>query len=125
MWLTPSEWSVHGLDEDLPCLDHIVVRLLFSRTHMSRFWNPETQIQVPMVERFNEAIRGSEAVVRLLGVMFWTWVEAGVVWWLVGDGDGGGGGGYGDVGERWWAEGLFVVGFGVVWVGIMGMGRGR
>ena len=37
--------------------------LYLSRTHMASFWNDRTQTRVPFVEKFNEAIRGSEQVV--------------------------------------------------------------
>jgi hypothetical protein len=48
---------------------------------MERFWNDREQVRVPFVERFNAAVKGSEEVVRWLGVL-------GVAWGVVGVGMG-------------------------------------
>ncbi|CAI6333229.1 unnamed protein product [Periconia digitata] len=54
--------------------------LFLSRSHMASFWNDRKQIQVPFVEKFNEAIKGSEGVVKLLGLVCSTWAAAGALW---------------------------------------------
>lgn len=55
------------------------VALYLSRTHMANFWNDSTQTRIPFVERFNEAIRGSEKVVWLLGTLSIGWAGVGLV----------------------------------------------
>jgi hypothetical protein len=57
-----------------------------SRTHMANFWNDTQQTRIPFVEKFNEAIRGSEKVVLLLGTLSISWATAAAVW--VGTGNG-------------------------------------
>lgn len=47
---------------------------------MANFWNNATQTRIPFVERFNEAIRGSEQVVWLLGTLGIAWAGAGLMW---------------------------------------------
>ncbi|KAF2713051.1 hypothetical protein K504DRAFT_356745, partial [Pleomassaria siparia CBS 279.74] len=42
------------------------VLLTASRVHMQRFWNDRVQTQVPFVETFNKAIKGSEELVTVL-----------------------------------------------------------
>ncbi|KAF1936500.1 hypothetical protein EJ02DRAFT_358985 [Clathrospora elynae] len=51
-----------------------------SRTHMANFWNESKQTRIPFVEKFNEAIRGSEKVVLVLGTLSIGWTVAGAVW---------------------------------------------
>lgn len=54
---------------------------------MAGFWNEREQTRIPLVKDFNEAIRGSEKVVLLLGTLGLGWgVAAGV--WVVGMGEG-------------------------------------
>lgn len=57
-----------------------------SRTHMANFWNDSTQTRIPFVEKFNQAIRGSEKVVWLLGTLSMGWAGAALVWAVVGQG---------------------------------------
>lgn len=47
---------------------------------MAGFWNDSKQVEVPFVEKFNEAIRGSKRVVDLLTLLVSSWVLAEVVW---------------------------------------------
>lgn len=47
---------------------------------MAGFWNDREQVKVPFVEGFNEAVRGSETVVSLLGVLGGLWGLVGCVW---------------------------------------------
>ncbi|EUC41324.1 hypothetical protein COCMIDRAFT_29865 [Bipolaris oryzae ATCC 44560] len=55
--------------------------------HMAGFWNEREQTRIPLVKDFNEAIRGSEKVVLLLGTLGVGWgVAAGL--WVVGMGEG-------------------------------------
>ncbi|PVH96766.1 hypothetical protein DM02DRAFT_598651 [Periconia macrospinosa] len=77
--------------------------LFSSRAHMATFWNDRKQIQVPFVEKFNEAIKGSETVVSLLGLAACTWAEAGALWLL---------GWKGAV----WPDIVFLIGFGALWM---------
>ncbi|KAI4696758.1 uncharacterized protein J4E88_000936 [Alternaria novae-zelandiae] len=51
-----------------------------ARVHMKNFWNDKTQTKIPFVEKFNEAIRGSELVVLLLGTLSLGWAAASGVW---------------------------------------------
>jgi hypothetical protein len=53
-----------------------------ARTHMADFWNERTQTKIPFVEKFNDAIRGSEKVVMILGTLSLAWGTAGLVWAL-------------------------------------------
>jgi hypothetical protein len=41
--------------------------MLATRTHMGNFWNSSIQTRIPFVEKFNDAQRGSERVVGVLG----------------------------------------------------------
>lgn len=46
---------------------------------MAAFWNESTQTRVPFVQKFNDAIRGSEHVVEILGLLSVCWaVTAGM-----------------------------------------------
>ena len=56
---------------------------------MASFWNDSQQTRIPFVEKFNEAIRGSEKVVLLLGTLSIGWAAAGVVWLGVASGGNG------------------------------------
>ncbi|KAF2650314.1 hypothetical protein K491DRAFT_720859 [Lophiostoma macrostomum CBS 122681] len=56
--------------------------LLLSRFYMAQFWNDRNQVQVPFVQKFNEAIKQSERLVRILGVLSASWAIAGWTWWL-------------------------------------------
>lgn len=58
--------------------------LLFARNHMGAFWNEKEQTRVPFVQKFNEAIKGSEQVVGVLSTLSAVWGVAGVVWGLMG-----------------------------------------
>ncbi|KAF2729193.1 hypothetical protein EJ04DRAFT_580818 [Polyplosphaeria fusca] len=49
------------------------VLLAASRYHFGNFWNAKNQVQVPFVEKFNEAVRGSEDVRKMLGILAWAW----------------------------------------------------
>ncbi|KAF1834778.1 hypothetical protein BDW02DRAFT_322286 [Decorospora gaudefroyi] len=60
--------------------------LYASRTHMARFWNESKQAKVPFVDKFNEAIRGSEKVVLLLGTLSQAWAVTGMVWFGMANG---------------------------------------
>jgi hypothetical protein len=51
-----------------------------ARAHMAGFWNKGKQARIPFVEKFNEAERGSESVVRTLAMLCVGWVGAGMVW---------------------------------------------
>ena len=55
---------------------------------MASFWNESKQTRIPFVEKFNEAIRGSEKVVWLLGTLSFAWLASGAVWVGVGEGVG-------------------------------------
>ncbi|KAJ4993606.1 hypothetical protein SVAN01_00660 [Stagonosporopsis vannaccii] len=50
--------------------------------HMRDFWNESTQTKIPFVEKFNDAIRGSERVVLVLETLAFSWGVAGCVWAL-------------------------------------------
>ncbi|KAF2106133.1 hypothetical protein BDV96DRAFT_617519 [Lophiotrema nucula] len=69
--------------------------LTATRIHFGNFWNMKNQAQVPFVEKFNEAIRGSEDAKKALGVLAWGWGVSGVCWWI---------------GSLWGLEGLIVGG---------------
>lgn len=62
------------------------VMLLFARTHMANFWNESVQTRVPFVQKFNDAVRGSEQVVRILGALSAAWGVAGLGWGAMGRG---------------------------------------
>lgn len=47
-----------------------------ARIHVGRFWNEKQQTRVPFVQKFNEAIRGSEAERNVLGLLAWMWGAA-------------------------------------------------
>lgn len=47
---------------------------------MAHFWNESNQARIPFVEKFNEAVRGSEKVVWILGTLGVGWAAASVVW---------------------------------------------
>lgn len=53
---------------------------------MARFWNDKVQTRVPFVEKFNDAVRGSETVVVLLGTLSLSWGVAGAAWAAVSKG---------------------------------------
>ncbi|KAF1922763.1 uncharacterized protein M421DRAFT_77318 [Didymella exigua CBS 183.55] len=56
--------------------------LYTARTHMANFWNESKQTKIPFVEKFNDAIRGSERVVAILETLAFSWGVAGCVWAL-------------------------------------------
>ena len=56
--------------------------LYTARTHMGNFWNESKQTKVPFVQKFNDAIRGSEKVVLILETLSFSWGIAGCVWAL-------------------------------------------
>ena len=58
--------------------------LSLSREHMQNFWNSKNQAQVPFVEKFNLAIKGSEELVTIQQLLALGWAMAGGVWWWVG-----------------------------------------
>lgn len=60
--------------------------LLFARNHMANFWNESVQTRVPFAQKFNDAVRGSETVVQILGALSAAWGIAGVGWGLMGRG---------------------------------------
>lgn len=47
---------------------------------MANFWNESNQTRIPFVQKFNEAVKGSEKVVWLLGTLSFGWASAGLVW---------------------------------------------
>lgn len=47
---------------------------------MANFWNESNQTRIPFVEKFNEAVRGSEKVVWILGTLSFGWAAASAVW---------------------------------------------
>lgn len=53
---------------------------------MAAFWNEKVQTRVPFVQKFNDAVRGSEEVVSILGVLGGCWVVAGLGWGVMGVG---------------------------------------
>ncbi|KAF2259232.1 hypothetical protein CC78DRAFT_537242 [Lojkania enalia] len=55
--------------------------LISSRIHFGGFWNAQKQTEVPFVEKFNEAVRGSERLCNLLGLLAWGWGVAATAWW--------------------------------------------
>jgi hypothetical protein len=60
--------------------------LFFARNHMANFWNEKNQTRVPFVQKFNDAVRGSEQVVSILGALCASWVVSGVGWAAMGKG---------------------------------------
>ncbi|KAH7402364.1 hypothetical protein DE146DRAFT_788051 [Phaeosphaeria sp. MPI-PUGE-AT-0046c] len=60
------------------------VLVFAARRHMAAFWNEKVQTRVPFVQKFNDAVRGSEQVVQILGALCGCWVVAGVAWVGVG-----------------------------------------
>ncbi|KZM23458.1 hypothetical protein ST47_g5395 [Ascochyta rabiei] len=56
--------------------------LYTARTHMANFWNEGKQTKIPFVQKFNDAIRGSEKVVLILETLSFSWGAAGCVWAL-------------------------------------------
>ncbi len=50
---------------------------------MGSFWNDKEQTRIPFVEKFNEAVRGSEKVVWILGTLSLGWAVAGGVFMAV------------------------------------------
>ncbi|KAH6633703.1 hypothetical protein C7974DRAFT_358302 [Boeremia exigua] len=99
---TPSFLGITGLA--------LGTALYVARAHMSGFWNERTQTKIPLVHDFNDAVRGSEAVVGVLEVLAFSWGVAGCVWAL----------GWGGVGLGVW--GVVVVGRGAWVVGQAGGG---
>lgn len=53
---------------------------------MANFWNEKEQTRVPFVQKFNDAVRGSEQVVSILGLLGAAWAVTGVGWGLMGKG---------------------------------------
>ncbi|KAH7136077.1 hypothetical protein B0J11DRAFT_519871 [Dendryphion nanum] len=49
-----------------------------ARIHSGRFWNEKEQTRIPFLQKFNDAVRGSERVVQVLGLLAWTWAGIGV-----------------------------------------------
>jgi hypothetical protein len=58
--------------------------LSLSREHMQNFWNSNNQTQMPFVEKFNLAIKGSEELVTIQQLLALGWAMAGGVWWWIG-----------------------------------------
>jgi hypothetical protein len=58
--------------------------LSLSREHMQNFWNSRNQTQIPFVEKFNLAIKGSEELITIQQLLALGWAMAGGVWWWVG-----------------------------------------
>ena len=101
----------HHTPPSLGLLGLSLAALLYgARTHMSRFWNESTQVKIPFLENFNDAIRGSEAVVSVLELLAFSWGIAGCVWALD----------WGALGVGIWAG---VVGARGVWAMQQGGGR--
>ncbi|KAF2785984.1 hypothetical protein K505DRAFT_330658 [Melanomma pulvis-pyrius CBS 109.77] len=59
--------------------------LTASRVHMQRFWNKRVQTQIPFVEKFNRAVKGSEELVTVLQLLALGWAAAGVLGWVAGN----------------------------------------
>ncbi|KAJ4304804.1 hypothetical protein N0V90_000332 [Kalmusia sp. IMI 367209] len=55
------------------------VASVLAQIHMKSFWNEKEQVQVPLMGKFNQAVRGSEEVVQLLGGIAAAWVAAGLL----------------------------------------------
>jgi hypothetical protein len=60
--------------------------LALARQHMAAFWNDREQVRIPFVDKFNDAVRGSERVVWILGVLSASWGVAGVGWGVMAKG---------------------------------------
>jgi hypothetical protein len=60
--------------------------LLFARQHMAAFWNEKEQTRVPFVQKFNDAVRGSEQVVQILGLLGASWAVTAAGWGVMGKG---------------------------------------
>lgn len=60
--------------------------LLFAQQHMANFWNEKEQTRVPFVQKFNDAVRGSEQVVSILGLLTASWAVTGAGWGIMGKG---------------------------------------
>ncbi|KAH3947462.1 hypothetical protein HBH53_115980 [Parastagonospora nodorum] len=60
--------------------------LMFSRQHMANFWNEKEQTRIPFVQKFNDAVRGSEQVVQILGLLGASWAVTAVGWGVMGQG---------------------------------------
>jgi hypothetical protein len=56
--------------------------LTLSAVYMGNFWNPSKQIQIPFLQNFNEAIRGSELMVRCLRELGVSWTASVALWWF-------------------------------------------
>jgi hypothetical protein len=63
----------------MTCSAANAVVLFFTRMHMANFWNEKNQTRIPFVQKFNDAVRGSETVVSILGALCASWVVSGVV----------------------------------------------
>lgn len=55
-----------------------MVALTAARIHVARFWNEKEQTRVPFVQKFNEAVKGSEKESGILGMLAWSWAIAAV-----------------------------------------------
>ncbi|KAF2477064.1 uncharacterized protein BDR25DRAFT_276761 [Lindgomyces ingoldianus] len=53
-----------------------------ARIHMANFW--KEKVQLPFMEAYNEAIRGSNQSVSVLTMLGWGWVVTGLIGWLAG-----------------------------------------
>jgi hypothetical protein len=53
---------------------------------MASYWNEANQTRVPFLQKFNDAVRGSEQVVSLLGSLCALWAGAGLLWAVMGQG---------------------------------------
>jgi hypothetical protein len=62
------------------CLANPII-LAAARVHVGNFWNEKTQTKVPFVQKFNDAIRGSEEQVRVIGWLAASWMVADAIWW--------------------------------------------
>ncbi|KAH8701306.1 hypothetical protein GQ44DRAFT_717843 [Phaeosphaeriaceae sp. PMI808] len=60
--------------------------LFFTRAHMAAFWNESNQTRIPFMEKFNDAVRGSEKVVRVLGAASTSWGLSAAGWAAMGQG---------------------------------------
>lgn len=49
---------------------------------MRNFWNEGNQVRLPFVQKFNEAVKGSEEVVGVLGSLVLGWCSAGLLWYF-------------------------------------------
>jgi len=60
--------------------------LVFARQHMANFWNEKEQTRVPFVQKFKDAVSGSEHVVQILGVLGASWAVTALGWGAMGQG---------------------------------------